>query len=243
MKPNDIQQAFDEISPNAAQKHQMLEQILLARKENHMKKHIKILAPIAACLVLAVAVAAVVPHFTQAQPQPPVACPTTAAPANLPNGQQEIQVELPTMLGGQEVTWGSNVDEVQKNLFDVMHYRLGWTAENNPEAFDQMVGNMRVTGVLADGTVVTLGLALEWQGEADDWLAALAQLENSSYTIAPLEVNATVSRVSTQSAQDNSAAIFRLYVSEINEGEIMDINGDTFVRVRVPARNEDGSLG
>ncbi|MCL2531656.1 MAG: hypothetical protein FWE40_05820 [Oscillospiraceae bacterium] len=109
MKPNDIQQAFDDVTPNAAHKQHMLEQIMHARKESHMKKHVRILAPIAACLVLAVAVVAVVPQFTQVD-QPPVTYPAPVLPpAQLPEGTQELQVELPTMLAGQAVTWeGAN---------------------------------------------------------------------------------------------------------------------------------------
>jgi len=243
LKRDKISHAFDEIAPNAAQKEHMLEQIMLARKENHMKKHIRILAPIAACLVLAVAVVAVVPQFTQVD-QPPVTYPAPISPpAQLPDGTQELQVELPTMLAGQAVTWeDANVpnlttfqspdggERVQiivppsdggHEIGDHVHIMSGHTDGTvrmqvivlPPEMGGTVT--MQMHGTLEDGRRVHVETETWWQGEAHELQEALAQLQ--TLPRGNLEVGATLFSMPVGCPETNTASIIRGYISGISE--------------------------
>jgi len=225
MKRNEISRAFDEVAPNAATKQHMLEQVMLARKETHMKKHMRILAPVAACLVLVLVAALAVPQLITPQ-QPTTYHAPVSPPA--PSDLREVQVYLPTMLAGQTVTW-RDAGNVAENMFNAMVVRLNWAVAYYPDALEQMVGNMRMHGLLEDGRMITLGLNRAWQGELDELEQAFVRLE--ALPIQVLEVGATVTTVFVQCEQSNTAAIFRGYVSSISEArEQRVLAGDDITR-------------
>lgn len=219
-KQNKIAAALDEITPSASAKQRMLNQILQHEKEKFtMRKPIQILAPLAACLVLAFAAAAMIP---QLRAQPPVVPATqantqantqvtTQAPSPAAN-VQELMVELPVMLAGQEIAW-ENVQQQDGQSFEDAVFAL------------IRMDDAQVKGRLEDGRTITMTMEEYWSGPEAEYEDAMIALRTSDLNYAwtgalcnPDRVNIEVGTIVTMigHVHEGTGKIFLGHISAID---------------------------
>ena len=207
-----------------ATKQRMRASITTTRKESPMNKSLlfKRLAPIAACLVLAIAGVAVIPGLLA---QRPVDLPPTQAltrqPTQKQNPGEEIQqIILPSYLSGQEVRWesaGSNGDSdggwsVFVDLSFVLQMEQGQT-------------DMLISGSLADGRKIRVDVEVVGHSpevaEGADELDSAAKAASSRITIAiqktepnpALEVGSTLMEFNL--ADETGTTTYRMFIAAI----------------------------
>jgi len=149
LKRNEVTEALRRIAPDDAAKDRMLKEILKNSKTEKesftMNRRIKILAPIAACLVLALAGAFLLPGLLA----PPVDQGTTEP------GRQSFAA-LPLMLGGQAVNWSSEKNESAQEPGDPADDTWAINLDAGDGTSFTITGTDTIFGSLADGRKVTL---------------------------------------------------------------------------------------
>jgi hypothetical protein len=167
MKNKRIIDSWSQAEPSAAAAARMLGAILARNQSGNIKiekREVftmsktfawKRLAPIAACLALAVAAAVVIPRFT-AQPIP--TAPADTRPTQTQPAEEQIQsVSLPSMLAGQAVKWESaSKNEASEN--ETGPEAKWYVTMDSEDGLQMILGgpDTKIVGTLADGRKVTV---------------------------------------------------------------------------------------
>lgn len=226
MKNKQIIDSWNKIEPDSAADARMLEAILARnqpgktkQKEAYsMKKtyNWKRLAPIAACLALAVAGAVIIPQLRT--PVPDVTTSPPSATAKTPDGVQEMRCELPVMLAGQKVAWENAEQQAQDGFAESVYVYLDLSRDTP---------NASATGKLEDGRTITLGTEELWSGpqaEYEDVMLGLRTGGSLSYAWSgslddpknlKLEVGATIFVNAVHNPETNTSAIYCGYIQAI----------------------------
>ena len=220
MKNKKIFDAWNKAGPDAAADARMLGAILArnagqsqTRKVYPMNKmmHWKRLAPIAACLVLAIAAVAFVPKLTARPPAP-------AQPAATQNGPEKIQqMTLPAMLAGQEVKWqnlslgetdpkADNADEwsVMVQTKDGLELKFGST-------------DTKVIGTLADGRKIVVATEetgrVQGKGKKNTSAVSVSVPDDAGF-VGSIEVGATIMEIN-HTDETGMTITYRSYIESI----------------------------
>ena len=179
MKNRRIIDAWNRIEPDSAASARVLEAIL-AQTKNEKKEVLplnkaffwKRLAPVAACLALAVAAAVMIPRLA-ARPDLP------APPAAQRSAEGQFQsISLPAMLAGQEVEWESGTADASGGWF-VKTVNAGEAQlmisepgpDMSPISFSEMkpgLLDLKLIGILADGRKITIATEVLWSRQEQD---------------------------------------------------------------------------
>ena len=201
MRNRRIVDAWDKIKPDSAADARMLDAILAhdkskTRKGYPMKNfNWKRLAPIAACLVLAIAAVAAIPQFI----------PGRNAPVK---GEQ---MTLPAMLAGQEVTWEAFPDENPAEPGETPIWTV-MVATNDGTKLEMTNLEMKILGILADGRKITV--AREEVSRTQVKKSTESRITLSVPDVEPaLEIGSTIMTISHT---DNGLTIeYRCYIEAI----------------------------
>ena len=198
-----ISQAWDGIEPDVLARDRMLENIQAqtGKEQPLMKKQLRWLAPLAACLILAVAAVAV---FQQLKPAVIVPGPGTT------RGDEQIQTigSLPPVLAGQNVKWVSRSQEDQSAV-------EGSDAQPGPEV---PRGITEMIGELEDGRILHLDQELLFSG-TEEGLNAYCE-EHEIYDFVPSDqLGGTLSYTSMIWEDGGTgvmkAEMYRVYIASI----------------------------
>ncbi|MCL1952334.1 MAG: hypothetical protein FWF60_06305 [Oscillospiraceae bacterium] len=195
MKSKRIIDSWNKIEPDAATQARMLGAILARNPSGQTEKKevfpmnkafiFKRLAPIAACLALAIAAAVVIPQFA-ARPVAPAPPATLQAQDEWDDGEQIQSVSLPSMLAGQAIKWENGAEEPEQSTAreqgelvidnyntaaDKPEFRAEWyvTMSSGSDGDKLMLTfggpGGKIAGTLADGRKVTVATKELWRSE------------------------------------------------------------------------------